>query len=117
MRGSGGFSLVEVLVAAFLLALGVLAVTASTVAARRLADLGAALSRSADEAASRLAAIGAAPCVATGGETAGRYATTWSVGTGDPLVAADVAVSFTGPGGQGRVVRVGAGFLCAERLP
>jgi prepilin-type N-terminal cleavage/methylation domain-containing protein len=89
-----GFSLVECLVAAVLLAVGLLAIVASQRAVQRLDQLGRRTSEATEAAASRLARLRIPGCAAaSSGSTAGDVAEQWSVTPG-PLGRASVTVSF-----------------------
>jgi prepilin-type N-terminal cleavage/methylation domain-containing protein len=86
-----GFSLVEVVVAVVILAVGILALSGTAGAIARMTGMARHASASAVLAVSRLERLRAASCppgVATGAATAGRYREEWSAtpqGTGGML--------------------------------
>jgi len=90
-----GYSLVEAIVAATVLAVGVLAAAASVVPVARLIRWGGAVSSSAVIAGSQLEAMRAAGCAALtdGAATAaGGYRLSWTVGRSGPLREISVVV-------------------------
>jgi prepilin-type N-terminal cleavage/methylation domain-containing protein len=92
-----GFSLVEVVVAVVVLAVGILALAGTSGAIARMAGLGRHASASAFVAAERLERLRAAPCPpggAAGSASAGRYLERWSVTPDGPGRLLRVIVSY-----------------------
>lgn len=99
------------MVAAVLLALGLLAIVASHRAVQRLDLLGRRTAQAAEAAASRLALLGVTGCAApSSGAAPGTLAEQWSVAPGS-LARASVAVSFTHDA-RPRVARFASAFHC-----
>lgn len=95
MKTAPGFSLIECLVAALVLATGLLAASASLTAAQRLGQLGRHTAGAAEAAASRLALLRATACAApAGGSAAARYDERWSVVAAGDLRTLSVDVTF-----------------------
>lgn len=85
---SRGFSLVEVVVAAVLVAVGIVAELTTARSAVGMAELGESAAAAAAAAASRLDELAAAGCAASGGSAvAGSMRVEWSVAGVAPLVA------------------------------
>jgi prepilin-type N-terminal cleavage/methylation domain-containing protein len=92
-----GFSLVEVVVATLLLAVGILALTGTSGAVARMDGAGRHASGSATLAASRLERLRAAPCLSAavgGSAVVGRYREQWESTPAGPERTLRVIVSY-----------------------
>ena len=106
-----GFSLVDCMVAAVLLAVGLLAIVASQRAVQRLDLLGRRTAQAAEAAASRLALLRLTGCAAPSSGTApGSVAEQWSVAPGS-LARATVSVTFIHDA-RPRAARFTSAFYC-----
>jgi len=106
-----GFSLIECMVAAALLAAGLLVVAAGHRATQRLTLLGARMAGAANVAASRLSRLYAAPCAAVSDSAAaGPYRERWTVGPG-PVRPVSLEVRFVYEG-RTRAVRFESRLSC-----
>ena len=113
MKGRGGFSLVECVVALVLCAGGLMAVSGATRALLDLAALGHRTAGAAEIASARLATLHAAACGAdaAGEATWGAYHEAWSVAGAGAGRRASVAVTFS-VGGKARTVHYEAVLAC-----
>ena len=102
------------MVAAVLLAVGVLAAAGAARVCTRLATLGDRHARAAAAASSRFERLRAGGCGAAAGGAASHGAVdeTWSVTPGAAALAVDVNVSFV-EGGRSHVVRFAGSLPCA----
>ena len=99
MNRDNGFSLVECVVAAVLLAAGLLALSASGRAMQQLDLLGGRTALAAETAASRIAALRADPCAGpSSGTAAGVMDERWSVSAANSLRTITVNVTFRAVG-------------------
>ncbi len=113
-----GFSLVECLVAAVVLAIGLLAVAATVRGSQRLAREGALTARAVEAAGSRLARLSAAGCAAQGGSAqTGPFTETWTVAPSGAWRRARVAVAFRPDALAPRHLVVTLDLVCAAELP
>lgn len=112
MNQPAGFSLVECLVAAVLLAMGLLAIAASGRAMQQLDVLGGRTAGAAEVAASRFAALRAAACAHPGaGAAVGTFDERWSVVASGSLRSVALDVSFVA-GNRSHTVRYEAAWRC-----
>jgi len=112
MNRTGGFSLVECVVATVLLAVGLLAISASFHAAQQLDLLGGRTALGAEVAASRIAALRAAPCAGPlSGTATGLLDERWSVGASGSLRSVVLDVTFR-TGTTSHTVRYDGAWLC-----
>lgn len=112
MRRVSGFTLVECMVAALVLSIGVMSVVASTAAIQQLSLLGRRTAGAAEVAASRLAALSVTSCAApAGGSSVGVYDEQWTVSASGPLRVVALAVTFQA-GNRPRTLRFDASFRC-----
>ncbi len=106
------------MVAAVVLTVGLLAVSASVLSIQRLAQAGALHARAVDVAASRLDRLAAAGCGAGSGATSsGAFAETWTVVAAGALRRARVGVTFAPDAGPPHHVVVSLDFVCGAGLP
>jgi prepilin-type N-terminal cleavage/methylation domain-containing protein len=112
MNHRDGFSLVECLVAAVLLAAGLLTISASGRAMQQLDLLGARTAGAAEVAASRIAALRTAACAGPStGLAAGMYDERWSVTASGSLRSMALDVSFIA-NNRSHTVRYEAAWRC-----
>lgn len=111
-----GFTLIETLIAAVLLATGLLAVASTARASYRLAALGGALSRSAQIAEARAGRLQAAGChAASGSASHGPFQERWTIRSLPGLREAALEVDFRLEGRTRRFTLSWA-QLCAAEL-
>jgi len=117
VRREAGFSLVEAMVAAVVLAVGVLGVAGSGTAARRLADHAHHTGQAVHAAAGQLVALARDPCGA-GADSAsvGGVRLAWSLSGGPAVRPVRITVTVPGVPSDRQVVVDGA-LLCADSLP
>jgi Tfp pilus assembly protein PilV len=112
-----GFSLVEAVVAAAVLATGVLALAGTASTSRGITSITRGFDRAADAAARRLALLHADPCGSAGGfEARAALSVTWTVAGAGALRQASVAVEWHDTRSPRRM-EVAAALLCTAAIP